>query len=101
MDYDSLVAIQSTIANDMQLGVLGDAIDLTVASLAMVDPLPTPVDPTGGVRASNETEQAENGTRYVFLEWEQFDSRAMSSITIKAAIALPCKLNDKLIAALL
>ena len=46
----------------MQMGLLGDLIDLPLTTMVMLDPLPTPVDPTGGVRATNETQQATNGT---------------------------------------
>ncbi|XP_072024031.1 uncharacterized protein [Amphiura filiformis] len=60
LSFDSLINLQSTIANEMQGGSLADTLDIEIMAMAMTDPLPEPVDPTGGVRASNGT--AENGT---------------------------------------
>lgn len=54
--------IQSTIADEMQTGGLEEAIGVQVTYLAMTDPVDTPVDPTGGVRATNETGGTANDT---------------------------------------
>ncbi len=62
LNFEALVSIQSTIANEMQQGNLGDALDVQITSLAMTDPEAEPVDPTGGVRATNETSGPANGT---------------------------------------
>lgn len=39
----------------VQTGELSQKADLDVVSLSISDPIPEPVDPTGGVRATNET----------------------------------------------
>ena len=62
LDYDGLVAIQSTLANEMQTGDLGASLDITITSLAMTEPEAPAVDPTGGERATNGTGGPANGT---------------------------------------
>lgn len=39
----------------VQTGELSQKADLDVVSLSISDPISEPVDPTGGVRATNET----------------------------------------------
>lgn len=62
LSFDSLLDIQATLADEMQTGGLEDSIGYTVTYLSMTDPVDTPVDPTGGVRATNETGGAANST---------------------------------------
>lgn len=51
----------------MQTGNLEESIGYQVTYLSMTDPIDTPVDPTGGVRATNETGGVANdtGLRYI------------------------------------
>ncbi|XP_022097673.1 fibrocystin-L-like isoform X1 [Acanthaster planci] len=55
LNFDDLVEVQSILADTMQSGDLGDALNITVTSMLMSDPVAVVVDPTGGVRATNET----------------------------------------------
>ncbi|XP_072177767.1 fibrocystin-L-like [Diadema setosum] len=84
---DSLVSLQETLVDKFQEGDLGSDLNISISTLAMVDPVAEPVDPTGGVRATNETggpssgnetfaerqaaeeaaEQAESGQPVVYL----------------------------------
>ncbi|XP_041477742.1 fibrocystin-L-like isoform X1 [Lytechinus variegatus] len=52
---DELNGIQTTLANEQQQGNLGDSLNITIESMEMTDPVAPPVDPTGGIRATNET----------------------------------------------
>ena len=38
-----------------QTGQLAEAMSLEIQTVNLVEPVPPPVDPTGGVRATNET----------------------------------------------
>ena len=62
MSFDALSSLQSTLANEMQSGGLAASLDIQIVSMAMTDPEPVAVDPTGGERASNETGGTGNGT---------------------------------------
>ncbi|XP_071793632.1 fibrocystin-L-like isoform X1 [Asterias amurensis] len=66
LNFDQLVEIQSMLVDDLQSGSLGDSLNITITSMAMTDPVAEPVDPTGGVRATNETggtSDVPNGTK--------------------------------------
>lgn len=39
----------------MQTGSLAQSLNISVQAFALAEPVPDPVDPTGGVRANNET----------------------------------------------
>ena len=66
LNFDQLVEIQSMLVDDLQSGSLGESLNITITSMAMTDPIAEPVDPTGGVRATNETggtSDVPNGTK--------------------------------------
>ena len=44
-----------TLVEKVQTGEFADQNQVQVVSLSVSDPIPPPVDPTGGVRATNET----------------------------------------------
>ena len=68
LSFDDLLEIQGTVANEFQEGSLGTSLNVTVTSLAMTDPVDTPVDPTEGVRATNETGGPSEGNQtWVFI----------------------------------
>ena len=52
---EELKEIGDNLVEKVQTGELSQQADLEVISLSMSDPIPEPVDPTGGVRATNET----------------------------------------------
>ncbi|KAJ8026384.1 Fibrocystin-L [Holothuria leucospilota] len=62
LSFAALLEIQTIIAYEMQTGHLEDSIGYHVTHLSMTDPIDTPVDPTGGVRATNETAGSPNAT---------------------------------------
>ena len=41
--------------DQVQTGALSESLNLTVEDFAMTEPAPEPVDPTGGIRATNES----------------------------------------------
>ena len=41
--------------NQVQTGGIEESLNFSVQSFAMSEPVPEPVDPTSGVRATNET----------------------------------------------
>ncbi|XP_071946022.1 fibrocystin-L-like [Antedon mediterranea] len=55
LEYDELVNLQVEIVNTAQTGTLSESLEVEVISLAMTDPSSPAEDPTGGVRATNET----------------------------------------------
>ncbi|XP_038070546.1 fibrocystin-L-like isoform X1 [Patiria miniata] len=63
LDFEQLVQIQEVLVDTLQSGDLGDALNITVTSMVMTDPVAEVVDPTGGVRATNETGGSSNGTK--------------------------------------
>lgn len=52
---DELNQIADTIVEKVQTGEVAQTAEVEIVSLQMSDPIPPPVDPTGGVRATNET----------------------------------------------
>ncbi|KAJ8026005.1 Fibrocystin-L [Holothuria leucospilota] len=76
LSFDNLLEIQSTIADEMQTGGLEEAIGVQVTYLAMTDPVDTPVDPTGGVRATNETGGTANDTGLTYAEQQALEEAA-------------------------
>lgn len=62
LDFEALTNIQASLANEMQSGSLGESLDITITSMEMTEPVEEPVDPTGGVRATNATGGPANGT---------------------------------------
>ncbi|KAJ8026136.1 Fibrocystin-L [Holothuria leucospilota] len=55
LSFDNLLEIQSKIVNEYQAEGLARAFNFQVTYLSMTDPVDSPVDPTGGVRATIET----------------------------------------------
>ena len=53
--FDELTQIADTFVEKVQTGAVAQTVGVEVVSLQMSDPVPPPVDPTGGVRATNET----------------------------------------------
>ena len=62
LDFEALTNIQASLANEMQSGSLGESLDISITSMEMTEPVAEPVDPTGGVRATNTTGGPANGT---------------------------------------
>eukprot|EP00795_Rhopilema_esculentum_P009048 gene9048-16692_t len=60
--YEQLQDITTKVVQSSQTGALADATGLDVGVITVTEPTPPPVDPTGGVRATNETVQVTNGT---------------------------------------
>ena len=52
---EELNQIADTIVEKVQTGEVAQTAEVEIVSLQMSDPIPPPVDPTGGVRATNET----------------------------------------------
>ncbi|XP_071792804.1 fibrocystin-L-like isoform X2 [Asterias amurensis] len=68
LNFDQLVEVQSLLVDDLQSGSLGGLLNITLTSMSMTDPVAEPVDPTGGVHATNETggsSDVPNGTKTV------------------------------------
>ena len=66
LGYDDLLRVTSHLADAMQSGSLSEYFGVAITSMAMTEPAPKPVDPTGGVRATNETggsSNVPNGTK--------------------------------------
>ena len=53
--FDELESVVSELVDQVQTGALGESLNISVQTLAVTNPVPEPVDPTGGVRATNET----------------------------------------------
>lgn len=53
--FDELSEIADTFVEKVQTGAVAQTAGVEILSLQMSDPIPPPVDPTGGVRATNET----------------------------------------------
>ena len=53
--FEDLGETTDRLVEVVQSGELGEAMGEQVISLGVVEPIPAPVDPTGGVRATNET----------------------------------------------
>lgn len=53
--FDELSEIADTFVEKVQTGAVAQTAGIEILSLQMSDPIPPPVDPTGGVRATNET----------------------------------------------
>ena len=53
--FDELSEIADTFVDKVQTGAVAQTAGVEILSLQMSDPIPPPVDPTGGVRATNET----------------------------------------------
>lgn len=52
---EELHEIQAILVTEQQQGNLGANLNITIDSMSMTDPVEPPVDPTGGVKATNET----------------------------------------------
>jgi hypothetical protein len=55
LDYEEMVELQAILVDTLQSGELSTALNTSISSLVMTDPVEPAVDPTGGVRATNET----------------------------------------------
>ena len=53
--FEELEGLASDLVNQVQTGGLEESLNISLQSFAMSEPVPEPVDPTGGVRATNET----------------------------------------------
>lgn len=53
--FDELNQIAYKFVETVQTGAVAQTFGVEIVSLQMSDPIPPPVDPTGGVRATNET----------------------------------------------
>ena len=56
--------IASDLVNKVQTGGLDESLNISVQSFALTEPVPEPVDPTGGVRATNQT-----GLEFILYIW--------------------------------
>ena len=45
----------SNLVDQVQTGGLSESLNISVENFAMAEPVPEPVDPTGGIRATNES----------------------------------------------
>lgn len=52
---DELKEIGDTLVEKVQTGAVAQKAEVEIVSLQVSDPIPAPVDPTGGIRATNET----------------------------------------------
>ena len=52
---DELYEISDVFVEKVQTGAVAQSVGIQITSLQVSDPILPPVDPTGGVRASNET----------------------------------------------
>lgn len=55
ISVEELKEVSGTLVEILQTGEFSQQANLDVVSLSISDPIPEPVDPTGGVRATNET----------------------------------------------
>ena len=62
--FEDLEKLASELVNQVQTGGLDDSLNVSLQSFALTEPVPEPVDPTGGVRATNETGW---NSSYIFL----------------------------------
>jgi len=53
--FNQLDEITDTLVEIIQTGEAAQTAGVEIVSLEISDPIPPPVDPTGGVRATNET----------------------------------------------
>lgn len=53
--FDELESVVSELVDQVQTGALGESLNISVQTLAVTNPVSEPVDPTGGLRATNET----------------------------------------------
>jgi len=53
--FNQLNEITETLVEIIQTGEAAQTAGVEIVSLEISDPIPPPVDPTGGVRATNET----------------------------------------------
>lgn len=53
--FEELEQIASDLVDQVQTGALSESLNLTVEDFAMTEPAPEPEDPTGGIRATNES----------------------------------------------
>ncbi len=53
--FEQLERLASDLVDQVQTGGLEDSLNISIQSFAMSEPVPEPVDPTGGVRATNGT----------------------------------------------
>ncbi|XP_077992871.1 fibrocystin-L-like [Glandiceps talaboti] len=64
LSFSQLQDISSYLVSQGQTGGLNDGLGLNIVSLSVTEAVDTPTDPTGGVRATNETGGPTNGTLY-------------------------------------
>jgi len=55
LSFEELKEVGDKLVEKVQTGELAQEAQVEVVSLSVSDPIPEPVDPTGGVRATNET----------------------------------------------
>jgi hypothetical protein len=53
--FEQLEQLASDLVDQVQTGGLSESLNISVQNFAMADPVPEPVDPTGGIRATNES----------------------------------------------
>lgn len=53
--FEQLEQLASNLVDQAQTGGLSRSLNITVQNFVMAEPVPKPVDPTGGVRATNES----------------------------------------------
>ncbi|XP_071488092.1 fibrocystin-L-like [Diadema antillarum] len=92
LDYESLLDVQSVLADEMQTGSLGRSLGVTITSMSMTDPADTPVDPTGGVRATNTTGGPANGTTTYAEQQAQEEELALSNAGQETVYLVPSTL---------
>ncbi|XP_072027284.1 LOW QUALITY PROTEIN: fibrocystin-L-like [Amphiura filiformis] len=92
LDFESLTSIQSTLANEMQQGDLGSSLDIQITSLAMTEPAATPEDPTGGVRATNQTAGEANGTTTYAEQQAAEQAEEESNSVVSVVYRIPTQL---------
>jgi hypothetical protein len=53
--FEQLEQLASDLVDQVQTGGLSESLNISVQNFVMADPVPEPVDPTGGIRATNES----------------------------------------------
>jgi hypothetical protein len=91
--YSELVNITTRVAEVIQTGELSEGIGLMVVNADVTEPLPPVVDPTGGVRATNETggpqpgdQSAANLTTYSERQLEEEEEKQNETAPITLSI---------------
>ncbi|XP_033119895.1 fibrocystin-L-like [Anneissia japonica] len=93
LDYDALISIQIEIANAAQTGMLSDALEVEVTSLAMTDPVPPAIDQTDGLRATNETGGPSTGNKTYAEQQAEEEAKAASKLGVDVIYQFPSIMN--------